>query len=104
VALSDNSFDSFLRGFPGSVLAEFWSPRCPHCLEFAPVVREAARETAGKGVIVQVNTDENPSLAARFKVSGVPTVILFHDGKEVKRAGGSMDIQNFLAWINNVSK
>ena len=101
VALSDNSFDSFLRDSPGSILAEFWSPHCPHCLEFAPVLRDAASETAGKGVIVQINIDENPRLTARFKITGVPTVILLIDGKEVKRASGTMNKQNLLALFYN---
>jgi thioredoxin-like negative regulator of GroEL len=53
---------------------------------------------AGKGVIVQINTQENPGLAARFNITGVPTVLVFRDGKSADRVSGAMEINNFLAW------
>jgi len=53
---------------------------------------------AGNGVIVQINTQENPGLAARFNITGVPTVLVFRDGKAADRVSGAMDKNNFLAW------
>jgi thioredoxin-like negative regulator of GroEL len=61
-------------------------------------VQEAAGEMAGNGVIVQINTQENPGLAARFNITGVPTVLVFRDGKAADRVSGAMDKNNFLAW------
>jgi thioredoxin-like negative regulator of GroEL len=55
-------------------------------------------EMAGKGVIVQINTQENPGLSNRFNITGVPTVLVFRDGKAVDRVSGVMDKNNFLAW------
>jgi len=98
VPLSDKSFDPFVRGFPGTLVAEFWAPWCPHCSEFAKAVETAAGEMAGRGAFVQINTQENPRLAARFNIRGVPTVIVFRNGKESERVSGAMDRQNFLAW------
>lgn len=53
---------------------------------------------AGRGVIVQINTQENPGLAARFNITGVPTILVFRDGKTADKVSGSMDKTNFLAW------
>jgi thioredoxin-like negative regulator of GroEL len=53
---------------------------------------------AGKGVIVMINTEENPGLAARFNITGVPTILVFRDGKAVDRVSGVMDKNNLLAW------
>jgi thioredoxin-like negative regulator of GroEL len=61
-------------------------------------VQEAAREMAGRGVIVQINTQENPGLAARFNITGVPTLLVFRDGKAEDRVSGAMDKINFSAW------
>jgi len=61
-------------------------------------VQDAAREMAGRGVIVQINTQENPGLAARFNISGVPTVLVFRGGKATDRVSGGMEKNNFLEW------
>jgi len=61
-------------------------------------VQDAAREMAGRGVIVQINTQENPELAARFNITGVPTVLVFRDGKATDRVSGGMEKYYFLEW------
>jgi thioredoxin 2 len=55
-------------------------------------------EIAGRGAIVQINTQENPRLAARYEIKGVPTLIFFSGGKPRERISGSMDKKNLLAW------
>jgi thioredoxin-like negative regulator of GroEL len=61
-------------------------------------VQAAAGEMAGKGVIVQINTQENPRITARYGITGIPATIFFRDGKEIERASGSMGKNNFLVW------
>jgi thioredoxin 2 len=53
---------------------------------------------AGKGAIAQINTQENPALSARFNITGVPTILVFRDGKEAERVSGAMDKNIFSAW------
>ena len=55
---------------------------------------------AGRGVIVQINTQENPGLAARFNITGVPTILVFRDGKAADSVSGAMDKNYFLVWWN----
>ena len=62
------------------------------------MVQEAARELAGRGVIVQVNTQENPQLAGRFGIKGIPTVMILRDGRVVESVSGAMDRNTLLAW------
>ena len=53
---------------------------------------------AGKGTVVQVNTDENPQLAARFNIRGIPAIVLFQGGRETGRTSGAMASDALLAW------
>jgi len=53
---------------------------------------------AGKGVIVQVNTQENPGLSNRFNITAVPTLLVLRDSKAADRVSGAMDKNKFLAW------
>jgi thioredoxin 2 len=55
-------------------------------------------EMTGRGAIVQVNTEENPQLAARFNIRGIPAVILFQGGREIDRMSGAMERHSLLAW------
>jgi thioredoxin 2 len=70
------------------VLVDFWAPWCGPCKMAAPLVAQAAGNLAGKAIVLKVNTDEIPSLAARFNVRGIPNFALFRDGQlKWQRAG-----------------
>lgn len=62
------------------------------------MVQEAARALAGRGVIVQVNTQENPQLASRYAIKGIPTVMIQRGGRTVEMVSGAMDRNALLAW------
>lgn len=57
-----------------------------------------ARELAGKGAVVQVNTQENPGLAGRFSIRGIPTVLLLRGGKVVDSVSGAMGSDALISW------
>jgi thioredoxin-like negative regulator of GroEL len=61
-------------------------------------VQFAAMAMAGAGVIVQINTQENPRLATRFEISGVPTILVFRGGRATDRVSGAMEKNYFLSW------
>lgn len=71
----------------GTVLVDFWAPWCMPCRMLSPVVDEVAEEATGVKV-GKINVDEQESLAARFDVMSIPTLIVFKDGKEVRRSVG----------------
>lgn len=62
------------------------------------MVQEVARELAGKGAVVQVNTQENPGLAGRFAIRGIPTVLLLRGGKVVDSISGAMGRDALISW------
>ena len=66
------------------VLVDFYAPWCGPCKMLAPILDTLAGEFAGKVKIVKVNVDEEPELAYRFRVTGVPTLKLFHKGEVVE--------------------
>jgi thioredoxin 2 len=78
---------------------DFWAPWCGPCRMVGPILEEIARENSGRIKIVKVNSDENQSLSAKYSIQGIPTLILFRDGREVDRLIGvapKEDIVRFL--------
>jgi thioredoxin 1 len=86
LTLTDKNFQNQTKG--KVVLVDFWAAWCAPCRMMAPVLNEIAGELNGKAHIGKVNVEQYQSLAQKFKVRGIPTMILFKDGKEVNRFVG----------------
>jgi thioredoxin 2 len=97
--LTERTFDTFIRGYNNRMLAEFWAPWCPHCVAFAPTVQKLAEMLAGETAVAQINSQENPALAQRFGVTGIPVLLLLREGKVVDRLSGSQSSEAIISWF-----
>jgi len=87
INLTRDNFEKEVVDFKGTVLVDFWAPWCMPCRMLSPVV-DAVSEEVTNAKVAKINVDEQESLAARFEVMSIPTLIVFKDGKEVKRSVG----------------
>lgn len=72
------------------VLVDFFAEWCGPCKAMSPVLQQLASEHSGKLKIIKIDVDKNPAAARQFQVQGVPTLILFHQGKMLWRQSGAM--------------
>lgn len=89
---NQTSFQSALDS-GGLVLVDFWAEWCSHCQPLGPVMEALAEKYEGRAVIGKLNVDEERALAMQYGVMGIPTVILFQEGKEVDRKVGAHPIE-----------
>ncbi len=82
------------------VLVDFWAPWCGPCKMLSPVVEKIAASNVGKAKFVKLNTDDNPSLAGEYQVSGIPCLILFKGGKPVDRIVGYVSEQTIASMLS----
>ena len=80
------------------LIVDFWAPWCGPCRMVAPELEKLARTTAGRFLVVKVNTDEQQELAGRFRIRSIPTLALVYDGRELDRVAGAMPAQEIEAF------
>ncbi|MBY0321295.1 MAG: thioredoxin TrxC [Reyranella sp.] len=99
VALSAQNFETHAAKSDIPLLVDFWAPWCGPCRAMAPQFEKAAGQLEPQVRFAKVNTDEEQQLAGRFGIQGIPTMILFHRGKEIARQSGLMDANRIEQWI-----
>jgi len=88
--LSDDSFEADVLKSTTPVLVDFWASWCAPCKAISPVVDALADDYDGKVKIGKLNVDENPATPGKYGVRGIPTLILFKDGKVVDQVVGAV--------------
>ena len=86
----------------GSVLVDFWGPRCQPCLAMMPTIAKLEEEATGAVRVVKVNSAENRDICRQLRVFGLPTYVLMRDGEELERLSGEVsktDIERAFATL-----
>jgi thioredoxin 2 len=92
VDADEDLFNAVVSSAKVPVLVDFWAAWCAPCKMAAPDVRELAREMSGEALVLKVDTDANPSLAARYGVQSIPNFVVFQGGQPVfQRRGSHLD-------------
>ena len=89
IVLTDATFDAEVRK-PGPILVDFWAVWCGPCHRVAPILEDIARARAGRLRLGKVNIDENPRTPSRFRITSIPTMLLFKDGRLVDGIVGAV--------------
>lgn len=84
------------------VLVDFWAAWCGPCRMIAPFVEEIARDYSGKAVVAKMDTDANPQTPMKYGIMGIPTLIIFKDGKEAERIVGAVPKAMILRKLDSV--
>lgn len=87
--LQDSTFEQEVIKSAQPVLVDLWAPWCGPCRALSPIIEELAKEYAGKVKVAKLNTDENAETAMRYKVSAIPTLLFFKNGKLAEQMVGA---------------
>src|SRR5215204_6506040 len=97
--VSDSSFEKDVLGSDKPVLVDFWAEWCAPCRMLAPTVAAVAETYTNSASVVKLNVDDNPATAQRYGIKGIPTLILFREGKEVERVVGATSKESISKMI-----
>lgn len=93
------AFDEITREAGVPVLVDFWAPWCGPCRMAAPAVTSVAGEVAGRALVLKVNTDEHPAVAARYGVRGIPNFVVLRQGQVVHQQAGVASAEDMARWL-----
>lgn len=99
--INDNNFENIVINSENISIVDFWAPWCGPCRKMSAVIDEVANEFEGKVNVCKINTDENLKSAKEYSISGLPSILIFKDGKPIERLVGLMPKDTLS---NNIKK
>ena len=97
---TDKTFSSEVLIAETPVLVDFWAPWCGPCRQLSPIIDEIAKDFAGKIEVYKCNVDDNPEIPSQFQVRGIPSLMIFKDGKLVDSKVGASPKASLVEWIS----
>ena len=99
--VSDGSFDADVLKSDLPVLVDYWAEWCGPCKMIAPILEEVAKEYAGRLTIAKLNVDENNDVPGKYGIRGIPTLMLFKDGKAAVTKVGALSKSQLTAFLDS---
>ncbi len=96
---SDSTFARDVLEAEGMVLVDFWAPWCGPCRMVGPILDQVSELVDGQAKVVKLNVDENPQVAGRYGITGIPTVMVFKGGQVVNQLVGAQPAQMYLTAV-----
>ncbi|HEX5321861.1 MAG TPA: thioredoxin TrxA [Stellaceae bacterium] len=100
--VTDSSFETDVLKADGPVLVDFWAEWCGPCKMIAPFLDDLATEMEGRLTVAKVNIDENPQTPQKYGIRGIPTMLLFKDGKVAATKIGASPKSALYQWVESV--
>ena len=101
IDLNKSTFDRNLAHNDIPLVVDFWASWCGPCKMMAPAFAQAAAELEPHARLVKLNTELEGEVAGRYGIRAIPTMIIFKDGKEVRRQSGAMSAQAIVSWVRS---